>query len=278
METIYERVVTPGSGIPLILVYEQGCLPRPAVIVLHGTRRSKEIGLQEHDQYLCGGDFVRVYPDAPMHGERASADGRFQSDAPWQSYMRGEGDALREVMIPLVWGMAKDVPKVIDYLLTRPELIEPHFATYGFSVAGLMSLMATGVESRLDAAVTLSAPVRFRFMSIGMTYPWDNESIEEAEHYDPLAYADRFYPTALLMIHGTRDDLVPVEAARHMASRLSRYYSADPQRFKLSEYPHVRHYLDKPEPYVTAEGADEIRELRREARDWLKHFLSSGMA
>ncbi len=278
MDTICEHVITPGSGIPLLLVYEQGCLPRPAVIVLHGTRRSKEIGLQEHDQHLCGGDFVRVYPDAPLHGERSAADGKFENDATWQAYMRGEGDALHEVMIPMVWGMAKDVPKVIDYLLTRPELVVPRFATYGFSVAGLMSLMASAVEPRLDAAVTLSAPVRFRFMSIGMTYPWDNASIEEAEQYDPLAHAQHFSPTALLMIHGTRDDLVPVEAARHFASHLSPCYAAEPQRFRLSEYPHVRHYLDKPEPYVTAEGAQETRELRREARDWLKRFLASDTA
>lgn len=278
METITERVVAPGSNIPLLLVYEKGCVPRPAVIVLHGTRRSKEIGLQEHDEYLRGGDFVRIYPDAPLHGERAPAGGKFESDATWQAYLRGEGDALHEVMIPMVWGLANDVPKVIDYLLTRPALVLPHFATYGFSVAGLMSLMAAVVEPRLDAAVTLSAPLRFRFMSVGMNYPWDNESIEEAERYDPLAHADCFYPTALLMIHGTRDDLVPIEAVRHVASRLLPYYAADPRRFKLSEYPHVRHYLDKPEPYVTTEGAHEILELRREAKHWLKRFLSSDMA
>ena len=70
MDTVTEHLTIPGNNIPLLIRYEQG-FTWYAVIVLHGTRRSKEIGVEEHDRYLSGGDFIRVYPDAPLHGERA---------------------------------------------------------------------------------------------------------------------------------------------------------------------------------------------------------------
>ena len=274
MTTRTETTITPDSKIPLLFVYEEGHTPRPAVIVLHGTRRTKEIGVSEHDQYLNGGEFVRVYPDAPLHGARLPQGHPLAQDATWTAYLRGEGDALRDVIIPVVSGMASEVSSIIDYLLTRPDLVAPHFATYGFSVAGLMSLLAANRESRLDAAVMLCTPVRFQLMVLGMAYQWNNDAIEEAAQYDPMARPDKFPPTALLFVHGSRDDLIPVEAPRDVYGRLKPHYASTPERLRISEYPHVRHYLDKPAPYSTPQAMEEIVQLREEARLWLKCFLN----
>jgi len=274
MGTRRERVLTPDGKIPLLLVYEEGHIPRPAVIVLHGTRRTKEIGFDEHDQHLGQGDFVRVYPDAPLHGERLPQGHPLTQDATWRAYLHGEGDALHDVIIPVVWGMANEVPSIMDYLLGRPDLVAPRFATYGFSVAGLMSFLAANRASRLNAAVMFCTPVRYQLMSLGMAYRWSNEAIEEAMQHDPMARPGAFFPTALLFLHGSRDDLVPVEASRDVVARLGPYYVSNPERLKLSEYPHVRHYLDPSAPYSTPKGAEEIRRLREEARMWLKRFLA----
>jgi hypothetical protein len=274
METITKRILTPGANIPLLLKYEENCFPRPAVIVLHGTRRNKVIGAEEHDAYLKGGDFIRVYPDAPLHGERAILDHKTALDSTWEGYLQGKGDALHEVMIPMVYGLAQEVGIIIDCLLDHPQLITPHFGVYGFSVAGLASFMAAGLEPRLDAAVMLSAPLRFLFMMIGRAYEWDEASLIEAEAYDPMAHPERFFPTALLFSHGVRDDLAPVEVTRDVVRRLEPYYQSNPERLRLSEYPHVRHYLDKPAPYVGPEGQRELLALRTEAKDWLKNFLN----
>jgi dienelactone hydrolase len=274
MTTRTESTVTPDGKTPLLLVYEDGHTPRPVVIVLHGTRRTKEIGASEHDQYLNQGEFVRVYPDAPLHGARLPHGHPLAQDAAWAGYLRGEGDALRDVIIPVVSGMANEVSSIIDYLLTRPDLVVPHFATYGFSVAGLMSFLAANREPRLDAAVMLCTPVRFQFMSLGMAYQWSNDAIEEAAQHDPMAQPAKFLPTALLFIHGSRDDLVPVEAPRDVYGRLKPLYASTPERLRLSEYPHVRHYLDKPAPYSTLPAMEEIVQLREEARLWLARFLN----
>ena len=219
---------------------------------------------------------MRVYPDAPLHGERQPPGSPLALDATWDAYARGERDALREVMIPVVWGLAGEVSEIIDYLCTRPEVVRPRFATYGFSVGGLMSLLAASLEPRLAAAVTLCAPVRFRFMSVGMHYRWHNDSIAEDLAYDPLVRADRFFPTALLMVHGVRDDVVPVEAARAAYAQLAPHYAADSGRLRLAEYPQVRHYLDKPAPYSTPEAESEIVALREEATAWLGRFVGGG--
>jgi dienelactone hydrolase len=274
MITTREIAVTPNGKIPLLLAYEEGQVPRPAVIVLHGTRRTKEIGFSEHDRYLNTGDFIRVYPDAPLHGDRQPQGHRLAQDATWAALLRGEGDALHDVIIPVVAGMAAEVSSIIDYLLTRPELVAPHFATYGFSVAGLMSFLAAGQEPRLDAAVMLCTPVRYQLMSLGMAYQWTNEAIEEALEHDPMSHPGGFFPTALLFVHGTRDDLVPVEAVRDVHRRLTPLYASQPERLRLSEYAHVRHYLDKPAPYSTARAGEEIMQLRNEARLWMKRILN----
>jgi len=274
MKTVSEHILIPGINLPLLLRYEAGQTPRPAVIVLHGTRRSKEVGVREHDEFLDGGDFIRVYPDAPLHGERAIPGHKTNLDSTWEGYLRGEGDALHEVMIPMVYGMAKEVGLIIDYLLSKPELIVPHFGVYGFSVAGLASFMAASLEPRLDVAIMLSAPLRFLFMMIGRTYAWEESTLIEAEAYDPMANPEKFFPTALLMTHGVRDDLVPIEFSRDIYHRLSPYYVNNPERLHLSEYPNVRHYLDKPAPYVGVNGQREISTLRAEAKGWLKKFLN----
>ena len=91
MDTVTEHLTIPGNNIPLLIRYEQGCTPRPAVIVLHGTRRSKEIGVEEHDRYLSGGDFIRVYPDAPLHGERAIKDQNTSFILHWKVIFRVRG-------------------------------------------------------------------------------------------------------------------------------------------------------------------------------------------
>jgi hypothetical protein len=130
-------------------------------------------------------------------------------------------------------------------------------------------------EARLDAAVMLCTPVRFQLMSLGMAYQWSNEAIEEAVQHDPMTRPEGFPPTALLFIHGSRDDLVPVEAPRDVYGRLKPHYAVTPERLRLSEYAHVRHYLDKPAPYSTTQAMEEIAQLREEARSWLKRFLNT---
>lgn len=258
-----------------MLVYEEECVPRPAVIVFHETRRNKEMAVSEHDEHLGKGAFVRVYPDEPLHGERPRLGDAKTEAALWGSYLRGEGDALHDIMIPLVWGMAQEVSTIIDYLSTRQDLIIPRWGTYGFSVAGLISLQAAGLETRLDAAVAISPPTRFRFMALGMRFQWDNATLAEAITYDPLVRADRFSPTALLLTHGTRDEIVPIEATHSLFTRLLPHYQQNPERLRFSEYSHFRHSLDKPAPYTTSEAAQQILLIRQEARLWLEHFLNA---
>ena len=130
--------------------------------------------------------------------------------------------------------------------------------------------MAAGLVPQLDAAVMFSAPLRFIFMMVGRTYLWDEAALIEAEEYDPMNHVDQFFPKALLLIYGLRDDLVPIEATRDVYSRLKLFYEKDPDRLRLSIYPHMRHYLDKPAPYVGVEGNNEIIQARLEAKKWLE--------
>ena len=50
-------------------------------------------------------------------------DHKTSFDSTWEGYLQGEGDALHEVMIPMVHKMAQEVGLVIDYLITRPGLM-----------------------------------------------------------------------------------------------------------------------------------------------------------
>lgn len=272
--TVTERVTVRDGEIPLLLVYEPSTVPQPAVIVLHGTRRTKEISFDDHDHFLRDGHFVRVYPDAPLHGEREQPGSPLSEASVWEDYLVGKGDALHEVMIPVVYGMAKEVSDIIDYLVSRKDIIQPKFGVYGFSVAGLMAFLAANLESRLNAAVCLCIPPRFLLMSVGRPYQWDMQTLKEAARYDPMNNPALFFPTSLFLGHGQMDDIVPIEVVRDVYHRLLPHYESMPERLMLKEYPNIRHYLDQPFPYNTKKGSEEILELRKEASDWLALYLS----
>jgi fermentation-respiration switch protein FrsA (DUF1100 family) len=66
---------------------------------------------------------------------------------------------------------------------------------------------------------------------------------------DPETLAHLFYPTALLLLHGTQDLRVPVESSRLLYQTLRSHYREDPARLSLVEYPEAGH---RPTPEMAA--------------------------
>jgi hypothetical protein len=133
------------------------------------------------------------------------------------------------------------VPKVIDYLLTLPDVDPARLAITGASTNGFIALQAISAEPRLSVAVAVAACGDFfrflRYSSMGM----DGQPLDLDPQYaswlraqQPIAHPQKLVHTALLMVNRTQDPLIPIACADETARVLAPAYARGgfSQRFR----------------------------------------------
>jgi dienelactone hydrolase len=145
----------------LILRPEAQDRKRPAVIVLHGTGGTKE-GQRGWLQHLAKNGMVGVAIDARYHGERVGVKGGAEAYnkaiiRAWQA----KPDEPREH--PFYYDTVWDLWRLVDYLVTRPDVDASRLGMIGFSMGGIQTWLAASVDDRIKAAVPAISIQSFRW-------------------------------------------------------------------------------------------------------------------
>ena len=201
----------------------------PLVVLLHGLGSRKEALLPGlYALARCG--FRAAALDSRMHGERAEAAER-------EASLDADYLAATAAMIE---GTAQDVSRLLDHFGAGRAGI------HGVSLGGYITFAALLAEPRLHAAsVAMGSPDwvgPLRRFGLGPGHP----AFDRAAALNPLELLPQVLPPRpLLMLHGTTDDVVPLDGVIALEARLRPLYAAQPERLALTLYPGLgHHYTD----------------------------------
>jgi len=167
-------------------------------------------------------------------------------------------------------GWNRDLKAAIDYLTSLQEVDKSRLCLLGSSAGAAVIVYVAATDPRVYSLVTLACPADFsflsnrqqakatidRFRSIGLIRdkvfpPSVDEWLDGFSTVSPLRWIDKISPRPLLLIHGEKDDLVPVEHAHQLFER-----AGEPK--KLVIIPGAGHRLRLEEKAINT------------ALDWLK--------
>ena len=132
-------------------------------------------------------------------------------------------------------GWTRDLKAAIDYLASLKEVDRSRLNLLGSSGGAAVSVYVAAGDPRVSSLVTLACPADFgflsdrqhaqdsiaRYRSIGLIRDEDfppsvDEWLDGFVTVSPLRFIDRISPRPLLLIHGDKDDLVPVDHAHKL--------------------------------------------------------------
>ena len=167
-------------------------------------------------------------------------------------------------------GWTRDLKAAIDYLTSLDEVDKSRLCLLGSSAGAAVSVYVAANDPRVSSLVTFACPAEFGFLtdkqrakatidhfrSIGVIRDKDfppsaDEWLEGFKAVSPTRWIGRISTRPLLLIHGDKDDLVPVEHARKL-------YEQAREPKELVIIPDAGHRLRLEEKAITT------------ALDWLK--------
>lgn len=132
-------------------------------------------------------------------------------------------------------GWTRDLKAAIDYLASLEEVDKSRLCLLGSSAGAAVTAYVAANDPRVSSLVTFACPAEFSFLtdkkraratidhfrSIGVIrdagFPQSvNDWLNGFSAVSPLKWMDKISPRPLLLIHGDKDDLVPVEHARKL--------------------------------------------------------------
>ena len=144
-------------------------------------------------------------------------------------------------------GWTKDLKAVIDYLVTVPELDSHRIALLGFSGGAAVSVYVASKDRRVSAVSACACPAEFTFLtdverpqsiiehfrSIGVIrddkFPHSiDEWLNSFTIVSPINHVAGIAPTPLLLVHGDRDETVPVHHAYQLYDK-----AGEPKRIEI---------------------------------------------
>lgn len=167
-------------------------------------------------------------------------------------------------------GWTHDLKAAVDFLCNQDEVDSSRLCLLGSSGGAAISVYVAAHDPRVSSVVTFACPADFaflptkenakslldRFRSIGVFRDTDfppsvEEWLEGFSTVSPIRWVDKISPRPLLLIHGDKDDVVPIDHA-----------------FRLYEK------AREPKEIITISGAGHRLRLEEKAIttaiDWLK--------
>jgi dienelactone hydrolase len=149
--------------VPFLIYKPIGAITKkwPVVICLHGTGGNKE-GMQSLLNRFVKAGFIAVAIDGRYYGDREKAVAGQNKYVEaiinaWQSK-----DQVHQEH-PFFYDTVYDTWKLIDYLLTRPDVDPKRIGMMGISKGGIETIMAASVDTRIKVAVPLIAAQSFKW-------------------------------------------------------------------------------------------------------------------
>jgi uncharacterized protein len=135
-------------------------------------------------------------------------------------------------------GWTHDLMAAVEFLNMLPEVDKGRICLLGSSGGAAVSVFVAAKDPRIHAIATLACPAEFDFMAAGYTVdsliksfreigiikdpdfpPSADKWLENFKTVSPVNYIDKISPRPLLLIHGDKDDTVPVEHAGRLYDR-----------------------------------------------------------
>jgi len=207
-----EKISFKGADELLVPGYfalpKNGTPPYPCILLLHGMTLSKEQWWEADSWHkgpplapkLLKSGFAVLAIDYPLHGERSILNG-YENTAQ-MLFRKRMIYKFRDMVIDGVI----DCRRALDYLESREEIDPTRLGVIGSSLGGTMSLLLTGIDSRIKVTTALVAPTLIRPIYEGQP---DISSIA------PYNFVRAFDRRPILMLMGKNDDFnYTVEGAR----------------------------------------------------------------
>jgi dipeptidyl aminopeptidase/acylaminoacyl peptidase len=169
-------------------------------------------------------------------------------------------------------GFAVDCVSVLDWAEAQDAIDSvPGFGLIGASLGGSAAMMLMHTEERIAAGVNVIGGVDLAWRLTG--YPpgpqreavlvtFDDEMREKLDALDPSRNQEGIPPRALMLAHGGKDDVFPVDSALAFTETMQGLYAAHgiPERFSAGIAPALGHEIN-----------DKMADA---ALRWVAHFLN----
>jgi hypothetical protein len=140
-----------------ILIYKpviKGQSKFPVVIFLHGTGGKKDEGdIMAIFAQLAKAGIMGVSIDARYHGERVPGGAHGSREYAEAAYHAFKTNDKTHHEYPFLYDTSYDLWRLVDYLVTRPDVKADRIGMGGISMGGMETWMAASVDTRIRCAV-----------------------------------------------------------------------------------------------------------------------------
>lgn len=140
-----------------VLIYKpvvKGQIKFPVVIFLHGTGGTKEgADVRAVLLPLAKRGIMGVAIDARYHGERISGGAHGSKEYSEAAYHAWETNNSGHHEYPFLYDTSYDLWRLLDYLVTRPDVNADKIGMGGISMGGIETYMAAAVDPRVKVVV-----------------------------------------------------------------------------------------------------------------------------
>ena len=258
---------SPNSELPLYLLVPKSITgPRPVVLALHGHGYGVKdiVGLWEdgserltvdgyHDDFACKlaeRGFIVAAPEISCFGERrmGNAD-QFRATGlsatcykvSTYAMMLGKSAAGLRVM---------DGMRVVDYLRTRADVDGENIGAMGISGGGMHAFFSAAIDQRIKAAVISGYFCEWRHSILALFHCTCNFVPGVLKLGELSDLAALIAPRPLLVEHGTKDNIFPIEHVKETVARARRAWALfDAEANFATDYFEGRHRINGPAAY-----------------------------
>lgn len=256
MRIIEERKVI--NGIPVLLCFGEDGGKKPLVILSHGFTGSKtyfkELGYLKE---LAEAGYYAAAIDNRLHGDRPGPDFR-------TAVINSKGEVDLYTLRKAMKETADDVKLLIDELTLQEEIDSDRIAMIGISMGGFITFRSIVLDDRIKVGIPIISSPYWDDIPGDISIHRDDSVQDEfaalIDTFQPADCIDRFYPAALLMQVGGKDQHYNLAKVQDFYQRLQVYYSSSPERLRLIVYPETKHEVTS--------------EMWIQALRWLKVYLA----
>jgi len=216
---ITEPAYLGPDRVPSTLVYPKGAERLPVIFGVHGLGGNKS-QMVSYAKTLAATGYVVVAIDARLHGE-------------WL------GRNIQHPSMTQAWVLtAMDISHCVDALGADPRVDTTKVGMYGYSMGGIITFLAVTMDKRIAVAAPMIGSPEWQDAASRNRIELDGPL---TALWEPKLHPEKFYPTALLMQTGAKDEVVPPDGARRLNEVLKPLYASTPERLSYVEYPKLDH-------------------------------------
>jgi len=234
-DQVIEQKITI-KGIPVLLFTPiKKTDSYPTIFFYHGWGSDKES--QRFRGYILATlGFQVVLPDALYHGQRGTLDYDLRDNAAkyfWKVILNNitESDLLIEEVVK-------------NYKGDKNNIGMTGHSMGGFTASGIFTNNAT-----IKALCVVNGSCAWNHTNhifaehLDLSYsPLDKKDDQTINELDPINHVDQLIDRPILLLHGDKDSLVPIDSQRTFYKKIAPLYS-DKAKINFIEYPRLNHHL-----------------------------------